>query len=107
MKRKRKSWEPDHELLLRIVAALAAHYPHPLPDPDVQLVELANGNRENLLMHVMYLQGLGFMRSNLIELFDGGRNVSPYHQARLSWGAGPVLTRKGLNAHLGIEPLMW
>jgi hypothetical protein len=106
MKRKRKGWEPDHELLLRIVATLATCYPHPLPDPDVQLVALANGDRETLLMHVMYLQGLGFIRSNLVELFSG-RDTTTFHPARLSWGAGPVLTRKGLSAHLGIEPLMW
>ncbi|TAM15945.1 MAG: hypothetical protein EPN65_16660 [Pandoraea sp.] len=104
---KKRRFEPDHELLLRIVATLAVHYPEPLPEPDDTLEELAAGDRENLFMHVIYLQSLGFVRSNLVELFPSRGQDDLFQRARLSWGSGPVLTRKGLNAHLGIEPVVW
>jgi hypothetical protein len=101
-----KRFDPDHELAMRILAALAVHYPQPMPDPETVLFALTNGNREELLMHVMFLQGLGFMRSNIVELFHGGSGT-PWSAARFSWGTGPVLTRKGLNAHLGVVPIVW
>ncbi|GMG89643.1 hypothetical protein Cmtc_08630 [Cupriavidus sp. TKC] len=101
------SYQLEHELLLRILAALAVHFPEPLPEPDKVLGDLTAGNREALFMHVMYLHYLGFMRSNLVELFRSTGAADLYHPARLSWGEGPVLTRKGLNAHLGVEPVVW
>lgn len=104
---KNRRFEPDHELLQRIVALLATHYPEPLPEPDTTLEELAGGDRESLFMHVVYLQSLGFMRSNLVELFPSRGRDDLFSPARLSWADGPVLTRKGLNAHLGIEPVVW
>jgi len=103
---RKPSWEPDHALLLQILAVLAVHYPRPLPDPETALFALTDGDREALLMHVTYLHALGFMHANLVELFPGERRDT-FSAARLSWGAGPVLTKKGLNAHLGLEPVVW
>lgn len=100
-------YQIDHELLMRILAALAVHYPHPLPEPDKVLGDLAGGDREALFMHVLYLHYLGFLRSNLVELFRSSGPGDVFHPARLSWGEGPVLTPKGLNAHLGVVPVVW
>lgn len=101
----KKRFEPDHELLLRILAALAVHYPNPMPDPETTMFALTNGDRETLLMQVMYLQGLGLMQSNIVELFRGSGQAT-WSAARFSWGAGPVLTKKGLSAHLGAIPIV-
>ena len=101
------TYQVEHELLMRILAALAVHFPYPLPEPDKVLGELAGGDRETLFMHVLYLHYLGFLRSNLVELFRSSGPDDLFHPARLSWGEGPVLTGKWLNAHLGVEPVVW
>lgn len=103
-KRVGPKWEPSYELLKAILARLAQYYPECISDPEAALADLMGEDRYDFLTHMGYLEGHGLLLTNIVYL-PGSTRLNSLDRERMAWA--PKLLKKGLSAHLGIEPIPW